>query len=181
MSITVRYGPASPLANAGPQSDLPAVANNKSAAPPASSTMTSQVLSPAQARLAATRRNLTLWTLQGWVALFYLAAGYAKLTEPMDNLIDLLGWPVVVADNLVRGVGLVEIVLALLLLAPLASWRIGRPLLIVGAAGLLGLQSVMLLVHAIGLQAGPAAANLILLALTAPVLILRGREACAAR
>ena len=52
--------------------------------------MTSQVLTPARSRLAASYRNLTLWTLQGWLAMFFIAAGYAKLSEPMTNLVERL-------------------------------------------------------------------------------------------
>ena len=43
--------------------------------------MTSQTLSPARSRLNASYRNLTLWTLQGWLAMFFVAAGYAKLSD----------------------------------------------------------------------------------------------------
>lgn len=138
--------------------------------------MTSQVLTPARSRLNASYRNLTLWTLQGWIAMFFVAAGYAKLTEPMGNLIDLMRWPALVAENMVRGLGLAEITLAVLVLAPLASWKHGRPLLVVAAAGLLALETVMLGIHLVGQDVGPAVTNVILLAMTAPVLWFRARE-----
>jgi hypothetical protein len=139
--------------------------------------MTSQTLSPARSRLAASYRNLTLWTLQGWLAMFFIAAGYAKLTEPMANLIDLLRWPALVSENFTRGLGLAEIVLAILVLAPIVSWKHGRPLLVVAAAGLLVLETVMLAIHLTGLDVGPAVTNVVLLAMTAPVLWMRAREA----
>lgn len=41
--------------------------------------------SPSQARLRRHQTNLALWTLQGWLAMFYIGAGYAKLTEPWRN------------------------------------------------------------------------------------------------
>lgn len=138
--------------------------------------MTSQVLTPARSRLAASYRNLTLWTLQGWLAMFFIAAGYAKLSEPMTTLVELMKWPALVADNLVRGLGVAEIVLAVLLLAPLVSWKHGRPLLVTAAAGLLALETVMLGVHALGLEAGLALTNLVLIAMTGPVLWMRARE-----
>ncbi|NJC40242.1 hypothetical protein GGQ87_000500 [Brevundimonas alba] len=138
--------------------------------------MTSQTLSPARSRLAASYRNLTLWTLQGWLAMFFIAAGYAKLTEPMANLIDLLRWPLFATENMVRGLGLAEIVLAVLVLAPLVSWKHGRPLLVTATAGLLALESIMLVMHAVGLEAGLAVTNVILIAMTAPVLWMRARE-----
>jgi len=139
--------------------------------------MTSQVLTSSRARLNASYRNLTLWTLQGWLAMFFIAAGYAKLTEPFANLVDLMKWPALVSENFARGLGLAEIVLAVLILAPLASWKHGRPLLVVAASGLLLLEVVMLAIHAMGLDAGPAVTNVILIAMTAPVLWMRAREA----
>ena len=138
--------------------------------------MTSQVLTPARSRLNASYLNLTLWTLQGWIAMFFIAAGYAKLTEPMDTLAQLMRWPDLVAPNMVRGLGVAEIVLAVLVLAPLVSWKHGRPLLVMAAAGLVALEAVMLGVHATGGDIGPAITNVILLAITAPVLWLRARE-----
>ena len=138
--------------------------------------MTSQVLTPARSRLAASYRNLTLWTLQGWLAMFFIAAGYAKLSEPMTNLVELMKWPALVAENMVRGLGVAEIALAVLVLAPLVSWKHGRPLLVTAAAGLLALEVIMLAVHAAGLEAGLALTNLVLIGITAPVLWFRARE-----
>ena len=140
--------------------------------------MTSQTLTPtpARSRLNASYRNLTLWTLQGWIAMFFIAAGYAKLSEPMANLIDLMKWPALMPENFVRGLGVAEIVLAVLVLAPLASWKHGRPLLVVAASGLLLLEIAMLAIHATGMNTGPAITNAILIAMTAPVLWMRARE-----
>ncbi len=129
----------------------------------------------ARARVNQTYRNLALWTLQGWIAMFFLAAGYAKLTESMDNLITLMSWPALVSQQFVRGLGLAEIVLALGMLAPLVSWKVGRPLLIVAAVGLVVLEAVMLGVHALGGDIGLSIVNVILLGLTIPVLL--GRRA----
>ena len=138
--------------------------------------MTSQVLTPARSRLNASYRNLTLWTLQGWLAMFFIAAGYAKLSEPMTNLVELMRWPAFAPENLVRGLGVAEIILAVLLLAPLVSWKVGRPLLVTAAAGLLTLETVMLGVHALGLEFGLTLTNVVLIAITAPVLWHRARE-----
>ena len=138
--------------------------------------MTSQVLTPARSRLNASYRNLTLWTLQGWLAMFFIAAGYAKLSEPMTNLVELMKWPAFAPENMVRGLGVAEIVLAVLLLAPLVSWKVGRPLLVTAAAGLLALETAMLGVHALGLELGLAFTNAVLIAITAPVLWCRARE-----
>ncbi len=138
--------------------------------------MNTRTLTPARSRLNASYRNLTLWTLQGWIAMFFIAAGYAKLSEPMTNLVDLMRWPALVAPNMVRGLGLAEILLAVLVLAPLVSWKQGRPLLVVAAGGLLALQTVMLVFHATAGDVGPAVTNGLLMAMTATVLWKRARE-----
>lgn len=127
----------------------------------------------ARARQARDFANLALWTLQGWIAMFFIAAGYAKLTEPMDNLALLLRWPEQVDISLVRGVGIVEIVLALGVLMPLFSWKFGRWPLLVSATGLIILETVMLGVHLAGADFSLAAINLVLLAITIPVLLGR--------
>jgi len=85
-------------------------------------------------------------------------------------------WPALVAENMVRGLGVAEIVLAVLILAPLVSWKHGRPLLVTAAAGLLALETIMLALHAVGLEGGLALTNLVLIAMTAPVLWYRARE-----
>ena len=126
-------------------------------------------------RTIATWRNLSLWTLQGWIAMFVIAAGYAKITESMDNLILLMNWPALVSESFVRGVGIAEVVLAIGVLAPLASWTFGRPILIVATAGLIALETIMLGVHALGGDISLAIVNVFLLAITVPVLI--GRRA----
>ena len=137
--------------------------------------MTSTTLTP-RSRAKSDYLNLTLWTFQGWIAMFFIAAGYAKLSEPMGNLIDLMRWPALVAPNMVRGLGVAEIILAVLVLAPLVSWKHGRPLLVMAASGLLALEVVMLGIHATGLDVGPAMTNLILIAMTVTVLWKRARE-----
>lgn len=131
----------------------------------------------ARARQARDFSNLALWTFQGWIAMFFVAAGYAKLTEPMDNLALLMRWPEQVSPNLVRGVGIVEIVLALGVLMPLISWKIGRWPLLVSATGLVALQTVMLGVHVAGVDVSLAITNGLLLAITIPVLLGR-RSPC---
>jgi|TARA_R100000149_G_scaffold63868_1_gene35175 hypothetical protein len=168
------------LAGQARRSDI-ATVTNKAKPLPGFKTMHSHTFPTARARLNASYLNLTLWTLQGWVAMFFIAAGYAKLTEPPSTLTALMGWPQYVPVNLVRGLGLAEIVLAVLLLTPLISWKLGRPLLIVAAAGLLVLQTIMLGVHALSGDIGHSVVNLALLAVTAPVLWFRLREACLRR
>ena len=154
------------------RSDIASVANQENARPGVTK-MPCQALTPARSRLNASYRNLTLWTLQGWIAMFFVAAGYAKLSEPMANLVDLMGWPALVVPNLVRGLGIAEIVLAVLVLAPLVSWKHGRPLVVMAASGPLALEVIMLSVHAFSFDIGLALTNLALLAITIPVLLGR--------
>ena len=134
--------------------------------------MTSATLTP-RSRAKSDYLNLTLWTFQGWIAMFFIAAGYAKLTESMENLTVLMHWPALASVNFVRGLGVVEIVLALMVLSPLVSWRFGRPLLLTASVGLLALQTIMLILHATELNLGLALTNLFLIAITAPVLWFR--------
>ena len=134
--------------------------------------MTSTTLTP-HSRAKADYLNLTLWTFQGWIAMFFIAAGYAKLTEPMTNLINLMGWPAVAPDNMVRGLGVVEIVLAMGVLSPLISWRVGRPLLLTATVGLIVMEATMMMIHALSQDFGLAAVNAVLLAITVPVLLGR--------
>ena len=134
--------------------------------------MTSTTLTP-HSRAKSDYLNLTLWTFQGWIAMFFIAAGYAKLTESMENLTVLMHWPALASVNFVRGLGVVEIVLALMVLSPLVSWRFGRPLLLTASVGLLALQTIMLILHATELNIGLALTNLFLIAITAPVLWFR--------
>ena len=157
------------------RSDIATVTNQESALPGVTN-MSTQALTPARSRLNASYRNLTLWTLQGWIAMFFIAAGYAKLSEPMANLVELMNWPALAAPSMVRGLGVAEIVLAVLILAPLVSWKHGRPMLVTAAAGLLALETIMLGVHALGLEFGLAMTNVVLIAMTAPVLWYRARE-----
>ncbi len=119
--------------------------------------------------------NLALWTFQGWIAMFFIAAGYAKLTEPMDSLIFLMRWPEQVSESVVRGLGILEILLACGVPAPLMSWRLGRVPLVISSVVLIALQTTMLARHAIGLDVSLAVTNLALLAITIPVFL--GRRA----
>ena len=138
-------------------------------------TTTTLPVSSPRARSRAAYKNIALWTLQGWLAMFFIAAGYAKLTEPMTNLINLMGWPAVAPENMVRGLGVVEIVLAMGVLSPLISWRVGRPLLLTATVGLIVMEATMMTIHALSQDFGLAAVNAVLLAITVPVLLGRRR------
>ncbi|WP_439471862.1 sensor histidine kinase [Brevundimonas sp.] len=74
-----------------------------------------------------------LWTLHGWLAMFFLAAGCAKLTEDLALLTLLMGWPGRAGLEMVRTVGWIEVGLAMTLIAALTAERWGR-IAAVGAA-----------------------------------------------
>lgn len=74
-------------------------------------------------RLSASIRNLSLWTIQFWLTLFFVGAGYAKISEPVELLTHLMIWPGLVSLDVTRTFGGLEIALALTLLLPLISWR----------------------------------------------------------
>lgn len=135
--------------------------------------MTTTTLPHHQARARADYLNIALWTFQGWISMFFVAAGYAKLTESMENLIVLMSWPALTGEALVRGLGVVEISLAVLILAPVISWKVGRLPVLIAAAGLLVLEIAALGFHAISLDVGLSLTNVFLIAITAPVLWLR--------
>lgn len=118
-------------------------------------------------------RSMALWTFQGWLAMFFIAAGYAKLTQPVDLLVLLLGWPDTGMERLLEWIGAAEIALAVGVLAPLASWRIGRPVLVAALLGLIGLAGFMAALHAARGELGFTALNLILAGLAATVLVGR--------
>lgn len=98
-------------------------------------------------RLARLRRHLALWVLQSWLAMFYIGAGYAKLTQPHDILSLLMTWPARTTLDLVHALGWIEIGLAVGLLTPLISWPRFRLVMIVAAGGLLADASSMLWYH----------------------------------
>jgi len=81
----------------------------------------------AQVRTRRNNTNLLLWTLQGWLAMFYIGTGYAKISEPLESLALLMDWPRLAGPDLVQLLGLADIGLASGMLLPLISWKIGRP------------------------------------------------------
>jgi len=124
-------------------------------------------------RLTRFYRHLFLWVIQGWLAMFYIGAAAAKLTEPLDALTHLLQWPATVDPALVRAIGWGEAVLASAVLSPLMSWRLFRPLLLTGTAVLLGEAVVMGVWHALERHWTLALVNVVLAALATTVLLGR--------
>lgn len=132
--------------------------------------MLSRTLSP---RLRATYRNLAAWTLQSWLAMFFIGAGYAKLTQSADHLDILLGWTKGYDLDVIRAVGAIEIGLAVMLLLPLISWRWGRGAMTFALATLAAAELAMIGVHAVAGSFALSLVNIILFFLTAATVDLR--------
>lgn len=131
-------------------------------------------------RRAHLYRHLSLWVLQGWLAMFYIAAGYAKLTQPHDMLALLMVWPGRVDPAWVLAVGWAEIALALGLLAPLISWSRFRVVLLLAALALLAEATVMAVFHALESGPGLAVINGLLLSMSLAVIVGRRRHSSGA-
>jgi len=125
----------------------------------------------AETRRARLYRNLFLWVLQTWLALFYIGSGYAKLSQSQPMLAALMTWPGQVDVGLLHAIGWMEIGLAASAVTPLISWRVFRPVLLAGALGLLIDAGVMVGFHALERDGFLAVVNalLALMALTVVV------------
>lgn len=133
----------------------------------------SRVQTAAQARSRRNNTNLFLWTLQGWLAMFYIGTGYAKVSEPLESLALLMDWPRATGPGLVQLLGLADIGLALGMLLPLVSWKVGRPVLLGAAAVMIASQLGFLAYYGLEQRAWMFGINLTLLAVTATLLKLR--------
>lgn len=134
----------------------------------------SRQLTMAQQRQHRDIANLALWTLQGWIAMFLIAAGYAKIAEPMASLEILLGWARADQPGLVRALGWLEVALGLTALSPVLFGKLARTPLLIGVTIIIALATTMIVVHSLRLEAGAAAINLALLGMS--VAVLAGRR-----
>lgn len=131
---------------------------------------------PASTRLIRFYRHVFLWVLQGWLAMFYLGAAFAKLSQPHDLLVYLMGWPARIDPALVQTIGWVELVLAVGMIAPMVSWPRFRSLLLVSAAALFANAFLMGGYHAMAGHWMLAAVNGVLAVFAATILIGRRLE-----
>lgn len=133
---------------------------------------------PAQIRLRLFRSHLAMWTLQAWLAMVFLGAAYAKLTQPPHLLEIQLGWPKAVDMVFVWAVGAVELGLGLGLLAPALSWRLFGPVMTVAALSAAGAGFGMAIVHIVRHEVGFAALNVAIAAAAITVVVVRRRLSC---
>lgn len=103
-----------------------------------------------------------VWSAQILLTMFFIGAGYAKLTAPIDHLGILLGWTAGAPSYLLRVFGLVEICLGvatslnLVFDAPASRLPI-RSALVGGAMAM-----TMAIVHLFRLEAGMVLINVVL-------------------
>ena len=118
--------------------------------------------------------TIGLWAAQVLLALFYLYAGYNKLTQPIDALATMgMGFVLVVPELLTRFIGLAEVLGAAGLILPAAT-RILPRLTPLAALGLSTIQVLAILLHASRGEFMVLPMNLVLLALS--LFVLWGRE-----
>lgn len=128
---------------------------------------------PASARLSRFYRHVFLWVLQGWLAMFYIGAALAKLSQPRDILSHLLHWPAVVDPAVVQLIGWTELALAAGILLPLASWSLFRPVMLLSATGLFWDAAIMGGYHTIQGHWSLVVVNATLMAFAAAILFGR--------
>ncbi len=126
-----------------------------------------------QQRVRAIWVNAMLWTFQGWLAMFYAGASFAKLTAPSKHLAILLGWAEHVPQQFIMAVGVIEATLAIGMLVPIFGWTIGKPVLTYSALGFLAIQTIVALYHLVSFDILATILNLVLMAMTASILIFR--------
>lgn len=122
--------------------------------------------------------NIGLWIAQVLLAAAYLAAGWMKVSQPVDGLAAMgMAWAADWPAWSVRFIGAAEIAGALGLILPAAT-RIVPMLTPLAALGLSVIQVLAIVVHATrGETAMTLPANLVLLALSLFVLWGRTRRA----
>lgn len=126
-------------------------------------------------RLSRLYRHLALWVLQSWLAMFYIAAGYAKLTQPQEMLAALMIWPADASLRTIRVIGWVELSLAVGMVIPLISWSLFRRTMQLACIGLMVEAVLMAIYHAAGLHLGLAFVNSALAVMSLVVIMGRVR------
>lgn len=122
--------------------------------------------------LATSRANLGLWAAQILLAALYAFTGFMKLTQPIDVLAQMMGWPGQM-PALTRFIGAAELAGAVGLILPFATGI--RPQLTAwAAAGLALIQLLAIPFHLYRAEFAVVPVNLALLGLA--VLIYRGRK-----
>jgi uncharacterized membrane protein YphA (DoxX/SURF4 family) len=110
--------------------------------------------------------NIALWIVQVALALAFGMAGFMKLTQPYEKLSERMAWVNDFSPNIVRAIGLIEILGALGLILPGVTGIL--PVLVpLAAVGLLLDMVGAALTHVRRKEFSIIVANLVLLALAA--------------
>lgn len=128
-------------------------------------------------RLSRLYRHLALWVLQSWLAMFYIAAGYAKLTQPQEMLAVLMTWPADASLHTIHMIGWAELIFAIGMVIPLISWSLFHRLMQVACIGLMAEATLMAVYHASGQYLGLALVNVALAVMSMTVIWGRGWRA----
>lgn len=118
------------------------------------------------------RANLFLWAAQIALAGLYGFTGFMKLTQPIEALTQMMGWPGSM-PGLTRFIGAAELAGALGMILPIAT-GIKPRLTALAAAGLGLIQVLAIPFHLYRGEFGVIPDNLVLLALA--VFVYRGRR-----
>lgn len=118
------------------------------------------------------RHNLVLWVVQILLAAAYGLAGFMKLTQPIEALTQMMGWPGEM-PALARFIGAAELAGALGLILPMAT-GIQPRLTALAAAGLALIQVLAIAFHVHRGEFGILPVNAVLLGLA--LLVWRGRS-----
>lgn len=121
--------------------------------------------------MASTRGNIGLWAVQILLAAIYAFTGFMKLTQPIDALAQMMGWPGEM-PMLVRFIGAAELAGATGLILPWATGVMPR-LTAHAAVGLVLVQVLAIPFHIYRGEYGVVPVNCVLLGLA--LLVYRGR------
>lgn len=105
--------------------------------------------------------NIALWIAQALLAVGFGMAGWMKVTAPMPELVEKMGWPGALPEPLVRFIGAAELAGAVGIVLPAAT-RILPFLTPVAGAGLVLVMVLALLFHLSRGELGAVPFNVIL-------------------
>jgi hypothetical protein len=116
--------------------------------------------------------NTALWIVQGLLALAFIGAGLLKLLMPYERLSKMMTWTHGFAPYMVRGIGLLEVLGAIGLIAPAVTGIL--PILVPIAAACLVLTMVGAMITHIRIgETTKIAPNIVLMLLAAFVAVGR--------
>jgi len=122
---------------------------------------------------ASSRLNIGLWSAQILLAALYGMVGIMKLTQPIPELTEMMGWPGLVPAAVVRLIGLAELAGAIGLILPMVTRTLPR-LTVFAALGLVAVQIGAMATHISLGEFSVLPVNVVLLALAG--LVAHGRN-----